>query len=143
GMSFIVVFEKHKSGWPHMHALIRAPFMPVKWLRAAWEEITGSWNVNICSLRSHDQAAAYAAKYIGKDLHAFAHCKRWWRSHDYDHPCPDDAQRERDRRGWNRWYASLPAITSALRALGAQVERDGPERILWRSPPGAHVSAGD
>ena len=37
----MVVFEAHKSGWPHMHILLRTSFISQKWLSHVWSEITG------------------------------------------------------------------------------------------------------
>lgn len=142
-MPFLAVFERHESGFPHLHLLIRARFLPVKRLREMWEGITKhSWNVNIMALRTVGQVA-YAAKYIGKDLAPFEHCKRWWRSHAYDMPQPDDEQRKRDRGQWERYTADIGLLTSALRALGCTIERPEAERITWQSPPGRTVTVGD
>ena len=81
---FIVVYEKTKKGWPHMHLLLRAPFMHWKVLRAMWEDITGAFEVDVRFIKKASQVLFYVTKYIGKDLHAFAGCKRWWRSHNYE-----------------------------------------------------------
>lgn len=142
-LPFLAVFEKHESGYPHLHLLIRARFLPVKRLREMWEGITKhSWNVNIMALRTPGQVA-YAAKYIGKDLAPFEHCKRWWRSHDYDFPPEIDENTLRDRRGWTRWHCDLMLFQSALRALGCIIERPEAERIKWQSPPGRTVTPTD
>lgn len=139
-MPFLAVFEQHKSGYPHLHLLIRARFIPVDWLREVWTEITGSWNVNICSLKTRERAAAYAAKYIGKDLAAFANCKRWWRSHDYDQPQPEDVEEANRPPEWSRWEADLRHIVSALRALGAEVSQPERDVIVWTGPPDRDLS---
>src|SRR5690606_31125816 len=120
------VFERHKSGFPHLHLLIRARFLPVRELRAMWEGITKhSWNVNVMAIRTPGQLA-YAAKYIGKDLAAFAHCKRWWRSHDYNGPDAFAEDRAADRHRWNRLPLDIRLFVSAARALGCTV--DVPQR---------------
>lgn len=139
-MPFLAVFEKHKSGFPHLHLLIRARFMPVKTLREMWEGITKhSWNVNVMAIKTPGQLA-YAAKYIGKDLSAFEHCKRWWRSHDYHQLNETDEERRKTRAGWSRAVASLPTFVSALRALSAEVEWIGQERVRWSSDPDGHAT---
>ena len=81
---FIVVYEKTKKGWPHMHLLLRAPYMHYKVLRAMWREITGAFEVDVRFIKKATQVLFYVTKYIGKDLHAFEGCKRWWRSHNYN-----------------------------------------------------------
>lgn len=81
---FIAVFEKTKLGWPHMHILMRAPFIPQGWISEQMRRLIGAPIVDIRALQDEGRAAAYVAKYIGKDLSPFVGCKRWWRSHDYD-----------------------------------------------------------
>jgi len=44
---FIVVYEATKRGWPHMHLLLRAPYMHWKVLRAMWQEISGAFEVDV------------------------------------------------------------------------------------------------
>lgn len=138
-MSFIAVFEKHKSGWPHLHLLIRAPFLPVRWLRAAWEEITGSFMVDIRAISTLGQAALYVAKYIGKDLAAFENCKRWWRSHDWNDPRELTEAEKYALKGWTRYTAHALHLRSALAALGCAPVMDRDGRISWTDPPGGPV----
>ena len=134
-MPFIAVFEQHKSGWPHLHLLIRCRFMPVEWLRECWTEITGSWNVNITKI-DKGRAGHYVAKYIGKDLHSFAHCKRWWRSHDYDLQDRELTEEElRALRGWSRMNAEPDRMALALKHIGCILTVDGAGRITYHDPP--------
>lgn len=142
-LPFIAVFEKHKSGWPHLHLLIRARFLPIKRLKEMWEGITGSWNVSITAIKSNAGAMAYVAKYLGKDLSKFEGCKRWWRSHDYDQVEKDEKEGAQPRQNWSRWEASLPALRSAFRALGAEVHDEPGGAIRWRSPPDRLIYFGD
>jgi hypothetical protein len=140
---FLAVFEKHKSGFPHMHLLIRAPFIPVAKLREWWTQITEhSWNVNIMALGTRG-LVAYACKYIGKDLSAFQGCKRWWRSHDFNEKTEETEEELAARRGWGRYEIEPTALLSALRQLGATVENQRGERYHWRSPPDRTVTLRD
>lgn len=140
---FLAVFEKHKSGYPHMHLLIRAPFISVHKLREWWAEITThSWNVNIMALGTRG-LVAYACKYIGKDLSAFEGCKRWWRSHDFNEKIEPTEEELAQRRGWGRYEATPQMLASALRQLGATVESERGERFRWRSPPDRPITLRD
>lgn len=100
----LVVFEAHKSGWPHMHIALRSKFISVKWLQTAWSEILGAWNVDIRPFPKDVRKAAYFAKYLGKDLHHFAGCKRWWRSHDYEVEAAEDRIKVRFGDVWQTIY---------------------------------------
>ena len=67
----------------------------------------GSWNLNITSLRTNNKRAMYVCKYIGKDLAAFAHCKRWWRSHDYNEKEELTDEQKRERAQWDRDWETM------------------------------------
>lgn len=81
---FIVVFERTKKGWPHMHILLRAPFMDQEWLSDQMKDLIDAPVVDIRAIKSRTHAFWYVTKYLGKDLAAFEGCKRWWRSHNYE-----------------------------------------------------------
>lgn len=129
-MSFLAVFEKHKSGWPHLHLLIRAPYLDVRWLKAAWEEITGSFIVDIRKVDTPGKRAFYVAKYLGKDLSAFARCKRWWRSHDFNEPANDNDEDREQWRGWGRIEGDVRRMALLAKHLGMKIENNGPDRWL-------------
>ncbi len=131
---FLAVFEKHKSGHPHLHLLIKGSFLPWKDLRRMWEEMTGSYMVDIRKISSHGQAAMYCAKYIGKDLSSFQGCKRWWRSRGYSDGADADYQPEHLEGQWGRIGASFLALPAALEECGWEVQIERGERITWRRP---------
>lgn len=81
---FIVVFEKTKSGYPHMHMLLRAPFIPQTWLSDQMRDLIDAPVVDIRAIKDRKHAFWYITKYLGKDLASFEGCKRWWRSHNYE-----------------------------------------------------------
>lgn len=87
---FIVVYERTKKGWPHMHLLMRAPYMHWKVLRGMWNDITGAFEVDVREIKKRSSVLFYVTKYIGKDLARFEGCKRWWRSHNYAEPKKDE-----------------------------------------------------
>lgn len=133
---FLAVFERHKSGHPHLHLMVKGSFLPWKLLRKWWEEITGSTHVHIRKIDTRGKAAFYVAKYIGKDLAPFAHCKRWWRSHGYSEGVEDDWQPDHSMGQPVRYRSQVARIRFAALALGFQVEDLKPEGIRWRAPPG-------
>lgn len=80
---FIAIFERTKQGWPHLHILMRCRFISQRWFSAAMNELIGAPIVDVRFIQDTGRVAAYVAKYISKAPEAFAHCKRWWRSKDY------------------------------------------------------------
>lgn len=134
---FLAVFERHKSGHPHLHLLIKGSFIPWKWLRSVWEDVTGSYMVDIRKIATTGQAAMYCAKYIGKDLSAFAHCKRWWRSHGYSEGVSDDYEPDWRLGMPTRHLAEVHRVRAVLAYEGFDIERIGRDGIRWRAPPGS------
>lgn len=86
---FIAIFEKHKSGWPHLHILMRCDYVPQRVIRDWWQARFQSHMVWIEKIDSPAKAAKYISKYVSKAPEAFAHCKRYWASHDYDLTKPE------------------------------------------------------
>ena len=80
---FIAIFESTKAGWPHLHILMRSRFIPHAWYKHAMADLIGAPMVWVKYVPDVGRVAAYVAKYVSKAPEAFAHCKRWWRSHDY------------------------------------------------------------
>jgi len=132
---FLAVFEKHKSGHPHLHLLIRGKYIPWKWLRTVWEGITGSYQVDIRKIESEGMAAFYCAKYIGKDLSAFQGCKRWWRSHQYSEEDVEIYVPEWAHLKPIHYMANVNKLRFMMLYEGWQVEKEGQDGIRWREPP--------
>jgi hypothetical protein len=61
---YLLVWELHQSGRPHMHLLQHGAFIPYRWLRSTWEELTGSYMVDIRPIRD----TAYAIKDIALEM---------------------------------------------------------------------------
>ena len=76
-IQYFLVWERTKSGWPHAHLLLRAPFIPQRWLSQNWEQLTGAKIVDIRAIKEPHTVAAYIAKYLTKDPAAPAGCKRY------------------------------------------------------------------
>ena len=139
---FIVVFEKTKKGWPHMHLLLRGPYMHWQVLRGMWKQITGAFEVDVRRIPRKEQVLFYITKYLGKDLHAFAGCKRWWKSQNYlsepdDRPLPEmfGAVRQIERQDFHtlcRSYELHGWIVEQNGRYRARISRDR-ERILMKT----------
>lgn len=79
-IAYFAVREAHKDGWPHLHVLMRGPYIPWDWLRRTWLAISGSPGCDIRKIYNPARCARYVAKYVGKSPHKFASCKRYWSS---------------------------------------------------------------
>lgn len=132
---FLAVFERHQSGYPHLHLLIKGGFIPWKWLRKVWHEITGAYIVDISRIKSRRKAGWYVAKYIGKDLSAFPSCKRWWRSHNYSTDVEDEKPQDRRFGPPRRYEANAHRLRTVMAFEGFTVENVGRSGFRWRAPP--------
>lgn len=81
---FLAVFEKHKSGRPHLHIICRVSYIPQRWLSAMMKKFINSPVVDIRKVKSFKGAVRYVTKYVSKDTHKFEGTKRYWCSKDWD-----------------------------------------------------------
>lgn len=109
---FVAVFEETKAGWPHLHILCRAPYIPQNYLSGLAAKYLRSPVVDIRKVYNRRHASRYVAKYIAKGPAKFNACKRYWRSQDYcesaaaDKPIHDSNQpawREREHIDYLQW----------------------------------------
>lgn len=136
-LPFIAVFEKHKSGWPHLHILMRSGYMDQKWISAQMQDLINSPVIDIRLARNAAQCAAYCAKYCGKDPEKFGHCKRYWQSKDYDQRPPNEKQKKHPNHGtWHREDWRIQIIVEEWTIAGLAIEWRGPYVAVGRRPGG-------
>lgn len=133
-LPFIVVFERTKKGWPHMHLLLRGKYMHWRVLRGMWEELTGSHQVDVRFIKKHTQVLFYVTKYIGKELAAFAGCKRWWRSHNYNVVDEDPYQLQPLGSWMEKISIEWGVIVEAMESGIVEAEKVGKYKWRWRWP---------
>jgi hypothetical protein len=100
-------------------------------------ELIGAPIVDIRRVKSTDAAANYVAKYVGKQPHHFATCKRYWSTRDFClHPKVDD---EPDQLAHGRWEIldyGLDLWIAGMVALGHTVDARLDQAVVTlRSPP--------
>lgn len=82
-LPFMAIFEKHQSGQPHLHILLRARWLDQRWLSKWMADEEDSPVVDIRRIKHRRHAAAYVTKYVSKAPERFEGTKRYWRSVDY------------------------------------------------------------
>ena len=137
---FLAVFEKTKRGEPHLHILLRVKWLDHRWVSNVMRELIGAPIVDIRRVRSAKQAAAYVAKYVGKDPVTFDGCKRYWRSQDWelfaanddDAPAPEPAT-------FRVWQGSVASFVDWECLFAAKIVSQEGERYTLadcpRAPP--------
>jgi hypothetical protein len=109
-IEYMRVFEKTKAGWPHLHVLMRAPWIDQKWLSATWEELTGAFIVDIRAVDNVEKAVFYVTKYIGKELAKFEGVQRWFRSRNWNEPEQDQDAKVRFGEYWKKYEGKAHLI---------------------------------
>lgn len=119
GLPFIAVVEKHKSGWPHLHVLLRSKWLDHEWLRAQMIDMLDSPVIGIERIWRKQQLAGYCGKYCSKAAEKFDHAKRYWKSRDYERR-PDALRRKQQPKanGWEIRKASLEIVAAQLARQG-------------------------
>lgn len=82
-LPFIAVFERHQSGEPHLHILVRAKWINQEWLSKQMMTRLNSPIVDVRAVTDKKRVAFYVSKYLGKDPHKFEGVKRYWTSPDW------------------------------------------------------------
>lgn len=80
---YFVVCESTVLGEPHLHVLVRSPFIPQKLLSSAWRQLMGAPIVDIRKVKDRSKAVTYVAKYVSKSPEHFGFSKRYWQSGNY------------------------------------------------------------
>jgi len=135
-LPFYAVFERHKSGWPHIHMLLRHEHVDIRWLRAQIVALIGSPQMKIVPIRSDGEAAVYITKYCTKNPHRFEGCKRYWQSQDYQVENWQPEPRFDNFPGsWVRDPHSLAIWADNWNSLGWTIERVDRHAAIARAPP--------
>jgi len=83
-IEYLAVVEQTKAGEPHLHILLRSPYIPHSFISQAMQEFIDAPIVDIRAIRSQKEVVRYVAKYLTKAPHKFGTCKRYWSSSHYD-----------------------------------------------------------
>jgi|tagenome__1003787_1003787.scaffolds.fasta_scaffold20982148_5 hypothetical protein len=82
-LHYMAFAEETKKGEPHLHILLRMPFIPQKWLSLQMDELLKSPIVWIEQIKGVKGAIAYVTKYVTKAPAQFGRSKRYWMSRFY------------------------------------------------------------
>jgi len=85
-VEYLAIVEQTKAGEPHLHILLRSPFIPQPWLSAAMGELIHAPIVDIRRIRKAAEVIRYVAKYVTKAPAKMGTAKRYWTSQGYNIP---------------------------------------------------------
>lgn len=114
-IEYLAIFEETKRGEPHLHILLRAPFIPQRWISETMAALISAPIVDIRKVGRARSAALYVTKYCAKGPKPFAQLKRYWCSRHYDLSVSDnDPKAERQDTGWRVWQEPLWQIVDLM-----------------------------
>lgn len=90
-LPFLAVFQATKTGWPHLHILLRGPWLDQTYISQVMAELASSPIVDIRAVESAGRVAVYVSRYVTRNSERFETCKRYWCSQDYDER-PEDKE---------------------------------------------------
>jgi hypothetical protein len=125
-LEYLAVFEETKKGEPHLHILLRAPFIPQRWISEQMAELIAAPIVDIRRVTNANLAARYVAKYVAKGPKSFGSLKRYWATPGYDLDKPTKEERAAQRsQHW--WVLDTPLFILAQQWWATGLE------VLWIS----------
>lgn len=128
---YLAVVEETKNGEPHLHILLRSPYISQQWLSKAMGELIDSPIVDIRRIRSQREVIAYVAKYISKAPAQFGGAKRYWHSKVWEAPADSNHEvYEPVGAGWKVQRDPLHSILAIWISEGWSPKRDGPDAVV-------------
>jgi len=125
-VEYFAVCEETKHGEPHLHILLRSPYVAQSFLADAMAELAQSPIVDIRRIRGVAQAVRYVAKYIQKKPAQFGTSKRYWHSSKYFLTSEGDEQwQPANRKDWRVWRDSAANLLRHWVENGYAPRRDG------------------
>jgi len=133
-IEYMAIVEATKLGEPHLHILLRSPFIPQRYLSRCMSELIHSPIVDIRKVRNADEVVRYVAKYVTKKPAQFGTSKRYWQSKNYQPPePPTDSAAPADTVKWAVWRDGLHALLVKWMEDGYSARRD--KQDSWLGTP--------
>lgn len=123
-LPFIAIFEKTKSGEPHLHILSRCNWIDQAWLSQEMKAQIDAPVVDIRRINSRKKAAGYVSKYIAKDPEKFEGTKRYWSTHSYQLGKEEPYTDPLGKREWSDFQRGTPEeVAEAMSKKFYRIER--------------------
>lgn len=141
-IDYLAIVEETKQGEPHLHLLLRAPFIPQGLISAIMGELIESPIVDIRAIKNVRHVIRYVAKYITKAPAQFGTAKRYWCSRTWE-AAPPAKTDEKDPLAakWEVEQRSIHQILSDWLHSGWMARKERDELIVawpqWEPPPNA------
>lgn len=97
-LPYMAFLERTEQGEPHLHILLRAPYIPQDWLSEQMHELIGAPIVDIRQVKSTRAAVFYVTKYVTKAPAQFGATKRYWISRGWEVNAPEKTEKDTANR---------------------------------------------
>lgn len=114
-LPYMAFLEATEAGEPHLHILLRCPYVPQDWIAEQMADMLGSPVCDIREIRGTRAAVTYVTKYVTKAPAQFGNTRRYWiskgwevepRSQDERQPGPARFVSVR-RKNYLEWIAEI------------------------------------
>jgi len=83
-IEYLAIVEETKNHEPHLHILLRSPFIQQRYLSECMASLIDAPIVDIRRIRNPREVIRYVAKYVTKAPARIGQCKRYWASQGYE-----------------------------------------------------------
>lgn len=129
-VAYLAVTEQTKQGEPHLHILLRSPYIPHQLLSAWMAELLHAPIVDIRRIRNTREVIRYIAKYFTKDPFKYGDSKRYFRSKNYDQASAPEIDADiGDGTPWKIDRRHMLDIFSEWITYGWAPRKDGEDRF--------------
>jgi hypothetical protein len=136
-IEYLAIVEATKRGEPHLHILLRAPYIPQSLISSIMGELIDSPIVDIRRIKGSRQIIQYVAKYVTKSPHHFGTGKRYWSSYRWEIPTEPDPDKEHYFA--TKWRLDHRHISNVARylvlELGMMLHSDSGDLWIYGSSP--------
>lgn len=144
-IDYLAIVEETKQGEPHLHILLRSPYIPQALLSSWMGGLLNSPIVDIRLIRNQAEVVKYVAKYVTKAPAQFGTAKRYWCSRTYE--LDQSEKPQKPAYGAVRWHVDRRPLFLIMREWimeGFMPRFDGTYPVRGfpsRSPPSERVEA--
>lgn len=118
-ITYVLIWERTKAGWPHIHTLLKCDYIAQRYLSKLWAHYTGAKIVDIRKVFKQPHMRTYLEKYLLKELAAPKHFKRFRASRNALNPPPPKFHSEDDPPyTWRYYWLSMQMVYGELETQG-------------------------
>lgn len=112
-VGYAKIVELTKAGTPHLHIIVSCPWIEQRWLSAAWQHLTGSFIVDVRTVKARKGVSGYLTSYLTKALAVPPGMRKWSAARGYVPPTPERELEPGEIPPTAKWHRSTPMRIAA------------------------------